>query len=88
MSFRTPYLMFLGDAPDELAAKTAIGVRDWRPEWCVGQMRLADCKADLNLPEMSIEDAKAAGCGTMIVGVANRGGLISDSWGRCDRAGD
>jgi len=42
MSFRTPYLMFLGDAPDELAAKTAIGVRDWRPEWCVGQMRLAD----------------------------------------------
>jgi len=80
MSFRTPYLMFLGDAPDELAAKTAIGVRDWRPEWCVGQMRLADCKADLNLPEMSIEDAKAAGCGTMIVGVANRGGLISDSW--------
>ncbi len=48
MSFRTPYLMFLGDAADELAAKTAIGVRDWRPEWCVGQMRLDGCNADLD----------------------------------------
>lgn len=80
MAFRTPYLMFLGDAPDELAAKTAIGVKHWRPEWCVGQMRLAGCQADLGLPEMSIDDAKAAGCGTMIIGIANRGGLITDSW--------
>lgn len=80
MAFRTPYLMFLGDAPDELAAKTAIGVRDWRPEWCVGQMRLDGCKADLGLPEMTAAEAVAKGCGTMIVGVANRGGLISESW--------
>ena len=28
-----PYLMFLGDAPDQLAAKTANGVAKWRPEW-------------------------------------------------------
>lgn len=80
MSFRTPYLMFLGDAPDELAAKTAIGVRDWRPEWCVGQMRLPGCQADLGLTEMTIEEAKAAGCGTMIVGIANRGGIIPENW--------
>lgn len=80
MSFRTPYLMFLGDAPDELAAKTAIGVRDWRPEWCAGQVRLPGCQADLKLPDMSIEEAKAAGCGTLIVGIANRGGIIPDNW--------
>ena len=28
---RTPYLLFLGDAPDQLAAKVAQGVADWRP---------------------------------------------------------
>ncbi len=80
MSFRTPYLMFLGDAPDELAAKTAIGVRDWRPEWCVGQFRLPECQADLKLPDMSIAEGAAAGCGTLIVGIANRGGIIPDNW--------
>lgn len=80
MSFRTPYLMFLGDAPDELAAKTAIGVRDWRPEWCVGQLRLPGCQADLGLPDMTPEEAAEKGCGTMIVGIANRGGSISDTW--------
>lgn len=80
MSFRTPYLMFLGDAPDELAAKTAIGVRDWRPEWCVGQFRLPGCQADLKLPDMSIAEGAAAGCGTLIVGIANRGGIIPDNW--------
>ena len=27
-----PYLLFLGNAKDQLAAKTAQGVADWRPE--------------------------------------------------------
>jgi hypothetical protein len=31
MTLRTPYLMFIGDAPDQLAAKTAAGVAFWRP---------------------------------------------------------
>lgn len=44
---RPPYLLFLGDAPDMLAAKVAIGIRDWRPEYAVGQLRMAGCKADL-----------------------------------------
>ena len=35
----TPYLLFLGDAPDMLAAKVAIGIRDWRPDNAVGQLR-------------------------------------------------
>jgi hypothetical protein len=51
MSIARPYLMFLGDAADQLAAKTAQGVKDWRPDWCVGQLRLAGCNADLKLPE-------------------------------------
>lgn len=80
MALATPYLMFVGDAPDQLAAKVAIGVVHWRPEWCVGQLRLAGCKADLGIPDMTIADAVKAGCKTMVIGVANRGGVIPDNW--------
>ena len=75
-----PYLMFLGNAADQLAAKTAAGIVHWRRDWCLGQLRLAGCRADLGLPDMSIADAVAAGCRTVIVGVANRGGVISEAW--------
>lgn len=77
---KTPYLLFLGDAPDSLAVKVAKGVRDWRPEYAVGQLRLNGCQADLGIPDMTIEKAREAGAETMIIGVANRGGLISESW--------
>jgi len=76
----TPYLLFLGDAPDGLAAKVAQGIKDWRPEYCVGQFRQPGCKADLGLADMDIEQAVAAGARTLVVGVANRGGHISESW--------
>ncbi len=77
---KTPYLLFLGDAPDGLAAKVAQGVKDWRPENCVGQLRQAGCNADMGLPDMTIQQALEAGAKTLVVGVANRGGKISDTW--------
>ncbi len=80
MSVSPPYLMFLGDAADQLAAKTAAGVVHWRPEICLGQMRLEGCNADLGIPDMSLEKAAAEGVKTLIVGVANRGGIISQTW--------
>ncbi|RCK27364.1 hypothetical protein TH8_05515 [Thalassospira profundimaris] len=80
MKIEHPYLMFLGDAPDELAAKTAIGIKQWRPEWCVGQLSLPGCQADLGLQEMTIAEAKAAGVKTLVLGVANRGGIIGPAW--------
>lgn len=75
-----PYLMFLGDVADQLAAKTAHGIVDWRPEWCLGQRRLPGCKADLHIPELSIAEAVAQGAKTLIVGVANAGGVLPDHW--------
>jgi uncharacterized NAD-dependent epimerase/dehydratase family protein len=75
-----PYLMFLGDVGDQLAAKTAHGIVDWRPEWCLGQRRLPGCKADLGIAEMSIAEAAAKGARTLIVGVANAGGVLPDHW--------
>jgi uncharacterized NAD-dependent epimerase/dehydratase family protein len=76
----TPYLLFLGDAPDQLAAKVAQGIRDWRPDNAVGQFRMHGCKADLGLPDMTLTEARAAGAKTLVVGVANRGGVISKDW--------
>lgn len=81
MSIAHPYVLFLGDAPDPLAAKVADGVAKWRPDWCLGQLRLAGCQADLGLPDMSLAEAVEAGARTLIVGVANRGGFIPESWG-------
>jgi uncharacterized NAD-dependent epimerase/dehydratase family protein len=72
--------MFLGDAPDQLAAKTAAGIAFWRPEIARGQFRLPGCNADLGLPDMTIDEAADSGIGTVIVGVANRGGLLGDGW--------
>lgn len=76
----TPYLLFLGDAPDMLAAKVAIGIRDWRPGHAVGQISLPGCGADLGLPEMTLAEARDAGARTLVIGVANRGGIISPAW--------
>ena len=58
---KTPYLLFLGDAPDRLAAKVAIGIKDWRPEHAVAQFRMPGCGADLGIADMSLQDAKDAG---------------------------
>ncbi|MEP4379160.1 MAG: N-acetyltransferase DgcN [Alphaproteobacteria bacterium] len=80
MQIDHPYLMFLGDAADQLAAKTAQGIVHWRRDWCVGQLRLENCNADLGLPDMTIDAAAAAGVRTMVIGVANRGGVIGEHW--------
>ena len=72
--------MFLGDVPDQLAAKTAHGVAHWRPEWCVGQLRLDGCQADLNLTDMGLREGYDAGARTLLVGVVNQGGTLNEEW--------
>lgn len=80
MLLKTPYLLYLGDAADPLAAKVAQGIKDWRPEYCIGQLRQTGCNADLSIDELSISQAVERGAKTLVVGVANRGGVISESW--------
>lgn len=77
---KKPYLLFLGDAHDILAAKVATGIRDWRPKDAVGQLRLEGCAADMKIPDLTIEEAVNAGAKTLVIGVANRGGLIAEHW--------
>jgi uncharacterized NAD-dependent epimerase/dehydratase family protein len=75
-----PYLLFLGDAQDILSIKGCTGVKMWRPEKAVAQIRLEGCTQDLGIPDMSPAQAVEAGCKTMVLGVANAGGFIPDGW--------
>jgi uncharacterized NAD-dependent epimerase/dehydratase family protein len=80
MEIHTPYLLFLGDVPDQLAAKTAQGIVDWRPNWCIGQFRLDGCGADCKVPDMTIAEAVDAGVKTMVIGAVNAGGILPGHW--------
>lgn len=77
---RKPYLLFIGDAESEANAKTAVGLRDWARESCLAQLRLPGARIDLNLPEMSPEDAALAGARSLVIGVAPVGGQIPATW--------
>ncbi len=80
MSIKQPYVLFLGDAPDPLGAKVAQGIKDWRPGLSVGQITLPGCNADIGLKNTSIKEAVSLGAKTLVIGVANRGGIISSKW--------
>ncbi|MBR9788321.1 MAG: DUF1611 domain-containing protein [Vibrionaceae bacterium] len=80
MELKQPYLLFLGDAADALEAKVAQGIKTWRPEHCVGQFRLEGCNADVGLDDLDVAQAVEAGAKTLVIGVANRGGVISKEW--------
>jgi uncharacterized NAD-dependent epimerase/dehydratase family protein len=80
MDIARPYLLFLGDARDSLAAKTGLGIVDWRRDWVVGQLRLPGCNADAKLPDMSVAEGAAAGAKTLVIGVVNAGGVLPEHW--------
>jgi uncharacterized NAD-dependent epimerase/dehydratase family protein len=75
-----PYLLFLGDAPDIATAKTAAGIRQWRPELCAGQLRLPGCRVDLGLPDLAPGEAVGRGIRSLVIGIANDGGFIAPHW--------
>lgn len=80
VALQRPYALFVGDAADPLAAKTALGILAWRRRDCVAQIRLDGCRVELALPVMTVDEARAAGAATLIVGVANAGGVIPSAW--------
>ena len=77
---KKPYLLLVGDTENPKNAKTAFGLRDWIPKSCVAQLRFNDKAVDLGLPQMSPEQAKAAGAQTLVVGIAPPGGQLPESW--------
>ncbi len=80
MKLKKPYLLFIGDARDDLAAKTAFGVLDWCKDECIGQFKLPGCAAKLDLPELTMQQAAKLGVQTVLIGVAIPGGQIPQTW--------
>jgi uncharacterized NAD-dependent epimerase/dehydratase family protein len=76
----SPYLLFLGDTVEMGFAKTALGLRDWAPDRCLGEWSLPSARVTTGLPRLSPAEAAAKGARAMIIGVANPGGVIPESW--------
>jgi uncharacterized NAD-dependent epimerase/dehydratase family protein len=75
-----PYLLFLGDTVEAGFAKTAFGLRDWAPDLCVGEFALPTAKVTTGLPRLTPEEAVDRGARALVIGVANSGGFIAESW--------
>lgn len=80
LRIKAPYLIFLGDEPEQTHAKTGMGIAHWRPELCVAQFRLPGSGVDLGIPEMTPAEAAQAGANSLIWGVAGVGGVIPAHW--------
>lgn len=75
-----PYLLFLGDITEAEYAKTAFGLRDWARDLCVGEYACADATVTTGLPFLTPTKAVEKGARALVIGVANEGGFIADSW--------
>ncbi len=77
---RKPYLLMIGDVDNAVSAKTALGLKDWVPEACLGQLRSTTGAVDLGLPDLSPQEAAARGAKTLVIGIAPPGGRLPQSW--------
>lgn len=75
-----PYLLFLGDTTESGYAKTAYGLRDWAPERCVGEFNCEGATVTTGLRFMTPAEAAVKGARSMVIGVANAGGVIPEAW--------
>jgi uncharacterized NAD-dependent epimerase/dehydratase family protein len=75
-----PYLLFLGDTTEKSYAKTAFGLADWAPDRCVGEWSCGGATVTTDLPYLTPKEARVRGAKALVIGVANLGGVISESW--------
>ncbi|CAB4640224.1 unannotated protein [freshwater metagenome] len=80
LAIQAPYLLFLGSEKSPTYAKTAAGLAHWRPELCMGQLRLTPDTVDLGLPDYDVTEAAAKGAQTLVIGTAVVGGAIPEGW--------
>ena len=75
-----PYLLFLGDTVERGYAKTALGLRDWAPDRCIGELVLAGGTVTTGLERLSAHEAYLKGARALLIGVASPGGIIPPHW--------
>lgn len=71
-----PYLLYLGHSTDFAGIKTSRGLAEFRRDDCVGEFRHDDCPLTLGLPRLTIAEGAAAGARTIVLGIANSGGMM------------
>lgn len=76
----SPYLLFLGDTTEPGYAKTAFGLRDWARDRCIGENALPEATVTTGLPQLTFAEAIERGARGLVIGVANRGGVIPPVW--------
>jgi len=80
IKLQAPYLVFVGNETNPTFAKTGLGIVQWRPELCLGQLRLSENSIDLGIADLTLEQALDAGVKSLIIGVASIGGGVADEW--------
>jgi uncharacterized NAD-dependent epimerase/dehydratase family protein len=80
LNLPSPYLLFLGDVTIKGFAKTAFGLRDWAADRCVGEWSCGGEVVTTGLPRLTPKEARARGARALVIGVANAGGVIGETW--------
>ncbi|HKX89870.1 MAG TPA: DUF1611 domain-containing protein [Sphingopyxis sp.] len=80
LTLPSPYLLFLGDTTNAAYAKTAMGLADWAGDRCTGEWTIEGCTVSTGLPRLSPAEARTAGARSLVIGVANQGGVIGEAW--------
>jgi uncharacterized NAD-dependent epimerase/dehydratase family protein len=75
-----PYLLFLGDVSEAGYAKTAFGLRDWARDLCVGEFGTPEATVTTGLARLTPREAHAKGARSILIGVANTGGVLKPGW--------
>ena len=80
LQLKSPYLIFIADVDSTHYAKTGLGLVQWCPELVAGQLRFMGNSLDLGIPDMTLQQAVAAGVKSLVIGVAPTGGAIDGRW--------
>ena len=75
-----PYLLFLGETLEPGYAKTAMGLRDWARDNCVGELAYRPHGVTTGLPRLTAAEAVKRGARSLVIGVASAGGSIDRKW--------
>jgi len=80
MNIQSPYILFLGDATEQMSIKLATSISYWRPDLAIAEIALDACTVSTSLPKMDLISAKEQGVKTFVLGLVNSGGAIAESW--------
>ena len=77
----SPYLVFLGDTREPLFAQNSVRAAPiGRRERCIGEWSCGDTHITTGYPRVSPRQAREQGARSLVIGVANYGGVIQESW--------